>query len=77
MLGFFTLKQLVMIICIFGIIKDIAVGAAGIVGAVTGPIIGLSVDVIAGTLNISVSMVQEALDAGCKSYEEIKNFHKL
>lgn len=48
-----------------------------IVGTITGPIIGLSYDIIATTLGITVAMVAEAVKAGCESYEDIKEFHKL
>lgn len=61
----------------FDFLGDVAKGIGSIVGAVAGPIIGLSFDVIAGTLNITTSMVKEAIDSGCKTYEDIKDFHDL
>ena len=62
---------------VFGLIGDVLKGAAKIVGAVTGPIIGLSVDVVAETLKITKEMAQEAMDAGCETYEDIKEFFDL
>ncbi len=61
----------------FGLLGDLAKGIGSIVGAVVGPIVGISFSVIAGTLGITISMVKEAVDAGCESYEEIRDFHKL
>lgn len=48
-----------------------------IVGTVAGPIIGISYDIIAATLGITVAMVAEAIKAGCESYEDIKTYHNL
>ena len=61
----------------FGFISDIAKGVGMVVGSVVGPIVGLSLDVVAATLGITVAMAKEAVDAGCKTYEEIKDFHNL
>jgi len=56
---------------------DLLRGAASLVGAIAGPIIGLSIDVIAGTLKITTEMAQEAINAGCESYEDIRRYHDL
>ena len=58
------------------LLSDIAKGVGSIVGTVVGPIVGVSVDVIAGALNITTDMVKAAKDAGCESYEEIRDFYK-
>lgn len=46
------------------------------VGAITGSILAVPLVVIAETLNITTDMVKEAKDAGCETYEEIRNFFK-
>ncbi len=57
----------------FGLISDLLGGAARL----TGSIIGLSVGVVATALGITESMVREAKNAGCKTYEEIRKYHNL
>lgn len=57
--------------------RDIFKGIGWAVGSIAGPIIGLSYDVIASTLGITVEMVAEAIKAGCETYEDIKDFHGL
>jgi len=54
--------------------SDILKGAVGIVASVTGSIIGVSTSVIATTLGFTVEMVEEAIDSGCTTYEEIQKF---
>ena len=61
----------------FGFIGDIAKGVGSIVGAVVGPVVGISVAVIASTLGITIAMVNEAVKAGCESYEDIRDYHDL
>ena len=56
---------------------DLFRGVGQIIGTITGPIIGISYDIIANTLGITVAMVAEAIKAGCESYEDIKNYHNL
>ena len=60
----------------FDLLGDLAKGVGKIVGAATGIVVGLPLTLIAETLGITVKMVKEAMDAGCETYEEIKNFHK-
>jgi hypothetical protein len=60
----------------FGFLNEIGKAVGAVVGVATGPIIGLSVDLIANTLGMSVSMVKEAIDSGCKTYDEIRDFHR-
>jgi hypothetical protein len=61
----------------FDFLDDLAKGVGSVVGAITGTITGLSSTVIATTLGITVSMVEQALKAGCTTYEEIRKFHSL
>ena len=56
---------------------DVAKGVGSVVGAVTGTVIGVSATVVAKTLGITADMVKEAMDAGCTTYEEIRNHFKL
>lgn len=56
---------------------DLFRGVGQIIGTIAGPIIGISYDIIATTLGITVSMVAEAVKAGCESYEDIKNYHNI
>lgn len=58
-------------------IGDLFKGIGWAIGTIAGPIIGISYDIIATTLGITVSMVAEAIKAGCESYEDIKDYHKL
>lgn len=61
----------------FDLLGDLANGLGKIVGTVTGSVIGwLSASVVAGALGITVDMVKEATDAGCTTYEEIRDFFK-
>lgn len=61
----------------FGLLGDIAKGIGSIAGTITGTILGISSEIIATTLGITIKMVEEAKKAGCESYEEVKNFHNL
>jgi len=54
-------------------LKDIAKAA----GSVAGVIIGIPIAVIAETLGITAEMVKEAKNAGCETYEEIRDYWKL
>jgi len=56
---------------------DLFRGVGQVIGTIAGPIIGLSYDVIATTLGITVEMVAEAIKAGCETYEDIKNYHNI
>ena len=58
-------------------LNDVAKGIGTVVGAVVGPVVGVSYSVIATTLGISITMVDEAVKSGCSTYEEIRDFHKL
>lgn len=60
-----------------GFFDEIAKGIGSVVGVVTGSILSIPILVIAETLNITKSMVKEAKDAGCETYEEIKEFFEL
>jgi hypothetical protein len=48
-----------------------------VIGTVTGGILSIPIIVIAETLNITKEMVIEAKNAGCETYEEIKEFFEL
>ena len=54
----------------FGILKDIA----SIAGEITGNIIAIPTAIVAGTLSIPVAAVKAAKEAGCETYEEIREF---
>jgi hypothetical protein len=58
----------------FGLFGDLARGAGRIIGTATGLVAGISLQVIAETLGFTVEMVKEAKEAGCETYEEIKDF---
>lgn len=60
----------------FDFLGDMAKGVGKIIGTATGIIVGVPLTVIAETLNITVDMVKEAKDAGCETYEEIRDFWK-
>lgn len=60
----------------FDFLGDIAKGVGEVVGTVTGLVVGIPLNVVAETLGLTKVMVKEALDAGCRTYEEIRNFHK-
>jgi len=46
------------------------------VGKVTGSILGVSIAVIAEALSIPVRFVKEAKDAGCETYDEIRDWYQ-
>lgn len=48
-----------------------------IIGTVTGGILGISSAIISTALGITEEMVDEAKEAGCETYEEIKEYFKL
>lgn len=60
----------------FDLLGDMAKGFGKIIGTATGLVIGLPLSVIAETLGFTTEMVKEAMDAGCETYEEIKEFWK-
>ena len=55
---------------VFGILKDIA----NMAGEITGTIIGVPAAIIAETLEIPLEYVKAAKDAGCDTYEEIREW---
>lgn len=61
----------------FDLLGDMAKGVGRIIGTATGLIVGVPLIVIAETLNITADMVKEAKDAGCETYDEIKEFFDL
>lgn len=58
----------------FDFLGDMAKGVGRVIGTATGVIIGLPISVISETLGITVDMVKEAKDAGCETYEEIRDY---
>lgn len=58
----------------FDFLGDMAKGVGRVIGTATGVIIGVPLSVISETLGITVDMVKEAKDAGCETYEEIRNY---
>ena len=60
----------------FDLLGDMAKGIGKTIGVASGLIVGVPLIVIAETLGITVKMVQEAIDSGCETYEEIKEFWK-
>lgn len=52
-------------------------GLGRLVGTVVGTVVGVPLAVIGKTLGITTDMVKEAKDAGCETYEEIKDFFDL
>lgn len=46
------------------------------IGSVVGPILAVPVAAIAIALELPKAIVQEAIDAGCKTYEEIREYCK-
>lgn len=54
----------------FSILRDIGKMAGEIVGSV----IAVPVAVIAETLSIPVAAVKEAMESGCETYEEIREY---
>ena len=61
----------------FGLLSDLVELTGSVIGVVVGTVVGVSVTVIATTLGISIVLVQQALDAGCESYEDIRRYHDL
>ena len=61
----------------FDLFEDIAKGVGSVVGVITGSVIGIATPVIATALGITIAMVEEALRAGCNTYEDIRDFHNL
>ena len=55
---------------VFGILRDIA----GIAGEIVGTVVGVPAAIIAETLSIPVEMVKKAKEAGCETYQEIRDF---
>ena len=55
---------------VFGIIRDIAGG----VGEIVGSVVAIPTAIVAETLSIPVEMVKKAKEAGCETYQEIRDF---
>ena len=55
---------------VFGLIGEV-------IGAVVGTVVGVSAAVVAEALDIPVEMAKAAKDAGCKTYDEVRDFCKI
>lgn len=53
---------------------DMARVIGNVIGSATGVVVGVPLSIIAKTLGFTSEMVKEAMDAGCETYEEIKDF---
>lgn len=60
----------------FDFLGDMAKGVGRVVGTATGLVVGIPIQVIAKALGLTAEMVKEAMDSGCETYEEIKEFWK-
>ncbi len=60
-----------------GLLSEIFSLPFKIAGAITGSILGIASAIVAEVLGITIAMVEEAKKAGCKTYEEVRNFHNL
>ena len=58
----------------FDLLGDMAKGIGKVIGTATGLVVGLPLSVVAETLGFTTKMVKEAMDAGCETYEEIRDF---
>ena len=54
----------------FGILRDIG----KLAGAIVGTVVGIPAAVVAETLSIPAAAVKEAMEAGCETYEEIRDY---
>ena len=54
----------------FDLLGDMARG----VGRLVGSVVALPVAVVAESLNLTTEMVEEAINAGCETYEEIRDY---
>ena len=61
----------------FDLLGDLAKGVGNVIGVAVGSVIGISSVVIGTTLGITADMVDEAKEAGCETYEEIRDFFDL
>lgn len=61
----------------FDFLDDMARGVGKVIGVAMGSVIGVSSVIIATTLGITSDMVDEAREAGCETYEEIRDFFDL
>jgi len=61
----------------FDLLGDMAEGFGKIIGTAVGSIVGLSSVAIGTALGITSAMVDEARDAGCETYEEIREFFDM
>jgi adenine/guanine phosphoribosyltransferase-like PRPP-binding protein len=55
---------------VFGILRDIG----KLAGEVVGTVVAIPAAVVAETLSIPVAVVKAAKEAGCETYQEIREF---
>lgn len=53
-----------------GIFNDLA----ECVGSIVGTVLGIPLGIAASSLGVSEKMIQKAIDAGCETMEEVKDF---
>ena len=56
----------------FGLLRDMA----ETIGEITGSVLAVPAAVVAETLSLPVAAVKAAKEAGCETYEEIRDFCK-
>lgn len=56
---------------VFGILRDIA----GIAGEIVGSVVAIPAAIVAETLSIPVAAVKAAKEAGCETYEDIRDYY--
>ena len=61
----------------FDFLDDMARGVGKVIGITVGSIVGVSSVVIGTALGITTDMVDDAKEAGCETYEEIREFFDL
>lgn len=60
-----------------GLVKATVDTAAGVTGLVTGTVMGVAHPIVANTLDITVGMVKRAIEDGCESYDDIRDYYDL
>ena len=58
----------------FGVLKDMAKLGGEMIGTTAGLVLGVPLAVIAKTLGVSLTLVEEAVKAGCKTQKEINDY---
>ena len=56
---------------VFGILRDIA----SIAGEIVGSVVAIPAAIVAETLSIPLAAVKAAKEAGCETYQEIRDYY--